>query len=92
MNKAHLIETAADLAYILGWDENQKPVKKKQMPTGLSDTEQDIYALLKEKEKIEIDHISMATGYTSAELSIILLEMEFKGILQTLPGKCYRLV
>ncbi len=92
VNKAHLIETAADLAYILGWDENQKPVKKKQMPSGLSDTEQDIYALLKEKEKIEIDHISMATGYTSAELSIILLEMEFKGILQTLPGKCYRLV
>ena len=92
VNKAHLIETAADLAYILGWDENQKPVKKKQMPTGLSNTEQDIYELLKEKEKIEIDHISMATGYTSAELSIILLEMEFKGILQTLPGKCYRLV
>ncbi len=92
VNKAHLVETAADIAYILGWDVEGQIAPKKQVPTGLSETEQNIYNFLKEKEKVEIDNLSIAMGYSSAELSIILLEMEFKGILQALPGKCFRLL
>ena len=92
VNKAHLIENAADIAYILGWDSAQKPVKKKSMPSDLTEVEQSVYNFFQEREKADIDSLSMAVGYSSAELSIILLEMEFRGLLQALPGKSYRLI
>jgi DNA processing protein len=91
INKACLAEQASDIAYIMGWDTEQKPAKSRQMPLDLTETEKNIYELLKEKDKANIDNLSFTLGYSSSELSIILLDMEFKGLIQSLPGKVYRL-
>lgn len=91
-NKAYLIEGIDDIVYWLGWN-NEEPKKDRQRNyENLSPMEEEIVRILKEKEKIDIDSLSFALNILPSTLSMTLLEMEFKGILQTLPGKVYRLI
>jgi len=93
VNKAYLIENAEDLVYYLGWQKGvEKPAFVKNKYEGLAEQQMAIVNLLKEKDKTEIDHLSNTLGYGSSEISVLLLDMEFKGLIQALPGKCYRLI
>ncbi len=93
VNKAYLIENVEDLVYFLGWEKSlDKPVPYANKYQSLPLEQQAIVNLLKEKEKSELDYLTQRTGYGLSEISVLLLDMEFKGIIQALPGKCYRLV
>lgn len=92
-HKAALIENAKDLEFILNWpsDSNpQKPVQKKLFED-LTETEQTIVDILKENGEIPIDIISLKTKLPINQISVNLLELEFNGIVKTLPGKVYAL-
>jgi len=90
-NKACLIENVADIAFHLGWDIIQKQHNdKKNVIAMLDEQEKLIYNFIKNKDKIHIDQIAAETGKTISELSVLLLELEFKGLLITLPGKFYK--
>lgn len=39
-----------------------------------------------------IDELAMATGQSTSDLLALLLELELKGVVQQLPGKCFALV
>jgi len=93
VNKAYLIENTEDLVYFLGWQKGiEKPALRSNKYDALPLEQLAIINILKEKDKSELDYLTQSTGYSLSEISVLLLDMEFKGIIQALPGKCYRLI
>ena len=94
-NKANLIESAADLFYIMNWDEELKPVKKSRqipLPLNLSSEEQKIVdTFTNNKNQLHIDEICYATNFPISKTSSCLLQLEFSNIITSLPGKVYSL-
>lgn len=92
-NKAALIENIADLEYLLGWDVPSKsPVSlQTKLFTELSDEEHKILDILKEHGDLPIDTISIHAEFPVSKVSALLLNIEFAGLVQSLPGKIYRI-
>jgi len=92
-NQAHLIESAKDLEYILGWENT--PQKKKEIQTQLfvelSKEEESIVNMLKQENNSPIDIICLKTSIPMSKVSSILLKLEFNGMVQSHPGKIYSL-
>jgi len=92
-HQAAVIESAADLAYILNWDQQPANVPtQQQLFVELTPDEQKITVQLKEGIQKSVDSLSYETKMTVSRLSSLLLSMEFKGIVRSLPGKVYELV
>lgn len=92
-NKAGLIESAADLLYMMGWDQMPVEKPKQQIPLSisLSDEEQRIMAAFGEKQEVlHIDEVCKATSLTVGKVSTLLLQLEFSNMVRSLPGKMYR--
>ncbi len=89
--KAHLITSAADLIYNLGWETRPKAVQK-QLFIELDQPEQKIYDYLFQNGREVIDVIAIDCGLPVYELSPTLLNMELKGAVRALPGKIYEAV
>jgi DNA processing protein len=90
INKAHLLESAADIAYIMRWDSDGSTAGKQQMLfTDLSESETLIVNCLKEQEDATSDWLHYQTKMPLSELAGTLLSLEFKGIVTSLPGKKY---
>jgi DNA processing protein len=92
-NRAALIENFKDLEYILGWDvgEAKPKVIQKKLFVNLSDDEKIIVEFLKENDKQSIDIICVKTNFPMSKVSAMLLNLEFSGIVKSLPGKYYSL-
>lgn len=87
-NKAHLIESAADISYIMRWDEiDAQQVIQKQLFVDVTDEENNVLALIKGKGEITIDVLTFQMKSTSSEIAALLLSLEFKGLVRCLPGK-----
>lgn len=92
-HQAAVIESAADLAYILNWDQQASNVAiQQQLFVELSEEEQRITNGLKEGIQKSVDALSYETQMTVGQISSLLLTLEFKGIIRSLPGKIYELV
>jgi len=94
-NKASLIESAADLIDAMNWGFDslnpQHVKKKKQIPLNiaLSDEEQKIAALFKEKKEMHIDELCYAGEITLSNASALLLQLELNNLVKSKPGKVY---
>lgn len=90
-NRAALIESVDDLVYILGLDANKSDSQKqlRLFPEFTTD-EQSVVDLLA-KDIGTFDTILKNTDFSSGRLAAILLELEFKGAVNCLPGKVYKL-
>ncbi len=91
-NKAALIQSAADIIYIMGWEQKLKnaPIQK-QLFVELKPEEEILVNLLKEKESVNVDDICLFAKMPMSKVSSLLLTLEFSGIVKSLPGKRYRL-
>ena len=91
-NKATLITGAEDLFYLMGWNRAVKssPIQQTLL-LPLSAEEGVIYEYIKSKNKVGIDDMAFALQIDSSNLSLQLLEMEFKGLIRSLPGKYFEL-
>ena len=91
--KAHVLTTAADLAYILNWEieEKQKPVQK-QLFVELEDDEQKLYEFLKTRGKTELDLLALNCNFPTFKTASLLLNMELKGVIRPLPGKLFEVI
>jgi len=90
-NQANLIETIEDLEYLMGWqlDVDSKKTTQTQLFVELNKEEQMLFDLIKPAEKESLDNLSVTSGFPVSKTSTILLEMEFKGVIKTYPGKMY---
>ncbi|MDC8005036.1 DNA-processing protein DprA [Aureisphaera galaxeae] len=92
--RAHLLTSAADLVYVLGWDLETETAKPKQtrLFVELNESEKCIWKYLKEKDKELLDIISIECSMPIHKVTSVLLSLELKGLVQPLPGKLFRTV
>lgn len=91
-NLAKLIENAGDLADELDWElETDHVVKvvQRELFYQLNDLEKVIVDLIQKEEEIGIDQLSYQSSIHNSELASLLLNLEFKGLVRSLPGKRY---
>ena len=92
-SKAHLITGAVDVLKLMEW----LPTTKKKVGvqsalfTELHPEEQAIVDVLKAKGRMDIDSLCFACGMLSHKMSGLLLQLEFNGVVRSLPGKMYEL-
>ncbi|MDB4088588.1 DNA-processing protein DprA [Flavobacteriales bacterium] len=93
INKAHLLNSAADIVYLMNWEliEGKPKSIQKQMFLDLPPYEQLIYDSLNPENSIGMDELSMKTKLSTSVLSVGLLQLEFKGLVKALPGSSFRL-
>lgn len=94
-NKAHLLDKIEDIEYIMNWDSQigESNNNGNVDYTTLNDKEKNIVTLFNEiSNDLLIDDISWKSQITISEVSSVLLQLEFKGIIKSLPGKKYRLL
>ena len=93
--KANLIEQASHVAEQLRWIDIDaaKPAAQTQLFLELSDNERFIIDILKKYEaSIPIDALSLESKMNPSQIASLLLTLEFKGVVQTFPGKRFGLV
>lgn len=91
--KAHMLTSAADLIYHLGWEitEKPKPVQTRLF-VEMDEEEKKIYNFLKDKEKELLDIIAIECGLPVFRVATLLMDLELKGIVRPLPGKLFQLI
>jgi DNA processing protein len=90
-NRAVLIQTAGDIRYIMGWDDEQpgkKPVQK-VLFTQLTTEEQKLFDFIVMHQPAMIDAIVNDSMMQPSKVAALLLNMEFSGVIKCLPGKSY---
>ena len=94
-NKAVLIESAADIEYVMGWEEKttngEKKNNQKKLFIELKPEEKILVDLLNENQPLDIDTLCFRSKFTMSKAASVLLNLEFSGIVKSLPGKIYQL-
>jgi DNA processing protein len=92
-HKAAIIDSISGLINDLGYDMPEKPKKSAQLSLlpPMSEQEQLVYDYLKSGNK-GIDDLHYHTKISVSQLALVLLDLEFKGLIKTLPGKTYSLI
>ena len=92
-NKAVLLTDATQLIEMMGWaDKKSKPKKQKELFIELSNDEQIVVTILKEKESVHIDELFLKSGLNSSIVASAILNLEFQNVVTSLPGKMYKLL
>jgi DNA processing protein len=90
-NKAALAECGADIELAMGWQkERGKPIAiQKSLFVQLTGEEEKILELLTGNNGIPLDQISRSLELPVSKVSANLLNLEFNGLVRSLPGKIY---
>lgn len=89
-NQASLVESAADIEFLLGW--NQGPAKKVPYEPMLFEepTPDELIILgLLSGHSLSVDQICRMAEFPVQQISFLLLSLEFKGLIHASPGKLY---
>lgn len=90
-NKAALVQSAKDMAYIMGWDDRKaKQQLQTELFVQLSDEEKTLISILNENKILSIDKLVIHSGIAPSKVAAGLLNLEFNGLIQALPGKQYK--
>ncbi|MCX6251425.1 MAG: DNA-processing protein DprA [Bacteroidetes bacterium] len=92
-NKAVLIQSAGDIKYLMGWDVPNKnpPSGQKKIFIELTEEEKVIVGILTNAGKTGIDELAIHAGIAMSKVSVALINLEFEGVVKSLPGKVYEL-
>ena len=92
-NKAAVLTSVKDLAYILNWqkNENVKTIQKKLF-VELNDTEKKVYNYLLKEGKQQLDVIALHCNLPIYKIATLLLNLELKGVIKPLPGKLFEAI
>lgn len=97
-NVAGLINNATDFIKSMSWDEDiklqraqQEGIERQLFPE-LSADEQQVVNVLKKRNDLQINMLSMQADIPIAHLTAILFSLEMKGMIKALPGGIYHLL
>ena len=93
-NRAAVLNSAKDLAYILNWQketETSKSIQKKLF-IELSESERTIYNYLLKEGKQQLDVIALHCNFPIHKTASVLLNLELKSVTRPLPGKYFEAV
>ena len=90
-NQAALIQSTKDICYLMGWDaESEKnDTKQVELFINLNKEEEEVIGILSSKEKMTIDLVAMQAKLTIPKIMQVLLQLELKGLVRSLPGNQY---
>ncbi len=93
-NVAAMVEGIEDLEYALGWERIGNELKEKQLslfnlPEGDSGI---IYNMLRQEKEATLNLLSLKSGKPVNLISSLLLQLEFEGLVKSLPGNVYRCI
>lgn len=92
-HRANLLDSAKDIAYVMGWDKTEavQPLQA-ELFTELSEEEKKIINALKENPALDVDGLASYVDMNISQIASLTLNLEFKGILRSLPGKRFTLI
>lgn len=96
-HKAQLITSAADFIQALGWETDFKRVQatrqgiERQLFPELSAEEQTVIEALQSLNDQPISQLSLSANIPISRLTVVLFQLEMKGMLKLLAGGCYHL-
>jgi DNA processing protein len=92
-NIAAVLTHPSDLPEYLGWLAEKKPsnVFQTSLFQELKEPEASIVHRIHQSEKSSLDDLCEHTNLSLGQLSSVLLSLEFKGLIKSLPGKYYSL-
>jgi DNA processing protein len=88
-NKASLMQSAQDIKYIMNWLEKPATGKQTKLFRELSKDEHLIMEILNENGESSIDFIVLRSKLASSTIAAVLLNLEFDGMVKSLPGKIF---
>lgn len=94
-NKAHLLHGAEDIVYLMNWEltmEDKPNTIQRELFVELPPDEKLVCELLSSEEHKSIEQLIHLSDLSSSTLAVILLQLEFKGLVKSLPGSSYRLI
>ncbi|WP_461106970.1 DNA-processing protein DprA [Spirosoma koreense] len=98
-NKAQIYTSPKDIIEALNWDQAGSTGKGSatinpslSLPIDMTEEESQIMALLRQFTEIHIDELSWQSHIPMGRLASLLLNLEFRGFVRSLPGKKYGLV
>jgi DNA processing protein len=102
-NKASIFTSVQDMAESIGWSSKNKEgvvsVNKVSGSTesglvfdGFTQDEGQILSLLRRQGTMQVDELSWQSGMHFNKLATLLLNLEFQGVVRSLPGKKYGLI
>jgi DNA processing protein len=91
-NRANLFNSVKDLEYIMNWSiDNPTQVPSLEI-SSFEPEEQTVLTILKtSKGALMIDELSIRTSMNPSKLASLLLALEFKNVVKSLPGKMFAL-
>ncbi|HSK12824.1 MAG TPA: DNA-processing protein DprA [Phnomibacter sp.] len=92
-NKAALISSGEDLLEAMNWlPQNEKKKKvQRSLFIDLTPNEKTMVDLLNLHEQMHIDALNIKSGLNASAAAGALLSLELQGVVESLPGKMYRL-
>jgi len=90
-NKAAMICSPDDLIKLMNWDVKVKAQKQVGNLFDLNEEDRAVVNIVGEKGRATMDDLCVATGQDSGQLSLRLLDLEFRNLIRTLPGKLIEL-
>jgi len=88
--QADLVESAADIARVLNWNTQSKVSHiQTKLFIELDDREKEIIGIIKKLDTPSLDRLCYETKILNSEMASLLLNLEFKGVIKSLPGKRY---
>ena len=93
-NRAALIQSAADIRYIMGWDDENiaKGPMQKQLFVELTSDEKILVDFIAQHKNPHIDAIVIQSGMQPSKVASLLLNLEFEGVVKCLPGKVFQMI
>lgn len=86
---ATLVTCADDLIEAMCWNQKGAPARQVSLFPELSAEEKRVYETIRGAGKAHVDTIGELTEMDSRQVAALLLELEFRGIVHSLPGKVY---
>lgn len=92
-NKAQIYTSPKDLIEALNWDTSVEQVSRRNqpppLPVDVTEDESQVLALLRRSTDMHIDELSWQSQLPMGRLASLLLSLEFRGFVRSLPGKKY---
>ena len=97
-NVAGLISSAKDFVQAMGWQDEE--IRKQVLSDGiernlfpdLSSEEQAIVSLLQQTNDLQLNILSVRSGIPISQLTVMLFQLEMKGVIKPLAGGMYHLL
>ena len=92
-NKAALVTNAKDVITLMEWlpKTKKKAGVQAALFTDLMPDEQTLVDIIKSKGKVDIDELCAQSRIAQGKAAGLLLNLEFNGVVRSLPGKVYQL-